>query len=335
MSPQSQSQNKPPASNAPDPIALTAERADPMAAFAAMMEAQRLEMESRFGFWQAGPPKGHWRFLLSLDGPRDLSLNRLVAQASWDNATAQAMACRLLGLPGAELPFWASSQGVCSMLGLRFLFAASDRMEGGWAETAGSHGEGGERLASESNTASALWMGQAHNAEAAGLIKAWAEATGGTFKVNGVEPAEIEGGWGAAIEEITAPFDWSALPKRDFRSASYRRDDAPTLVFADPASGLRPEPVMVDLRSAARVLGCPIELSVADPEHKSLLCWERIGKRLAAINAESPADFQSRFGHCLATPDESGLARLQAAQEAALIEASTAPAGGARSGPRI
>lgn len=321
----------------PDP-SLSPAAANAMEAFAAFMESQRQEMESKFGFWTAGPPRGHWRFLLSLDQGR--GRDRQVAQASWDNAAAQALACQALGLPGPSLPAWASSQGVCSLWGLHFLFAASDALDAsGWAESPGSDTEGSERLPSETNTACALWMGrgQAQASLAAGLVKAWAEATGGSFQANGVEAAAPEGGWGEALSRVIAPLDFSAMPQRDF-SDPYAKDLA-TMSLPAPGAA-RPASALIDLRAAARVMGCPLELSLAAPEYKHLLCWDRIQSELSRRARDNPAQFAQEFGECfveMSSPaaKAGALQALQTRQEARVIAAAAGPAARSKASPRV
>lgn len=272
--------------------------------------------------------------MLSLgQGP---GLEREAAQISWDNERSQAMACRLLGLPGDSLPLWASSQGVCSMLGLRFLFTASDIIHGGWAEAAGSDHGPSERLPSESNTATALWMGDEphQSALAAGLVKAWAEASGGAFKCNGVEPAEPAGGWAAQVSALMEPFDLAAMPQRDFSDAYAK--DVVKMSLPTPGGGQ----ALVDLRSAARAMGCPMALSLAAPEHKSALCWERIQSELSRQARLEPAAFAQAFSACfveLGRPGDEALARqqLQARQEAQAISEAAGPAHSPKARPRV
>lgn len=302
--------------------------------FRAYIEAQRVETEAKFGFVHSGPPRGHWRFLLLLG--QGVGLKRPAVEASWDNATAQAMAMRLLDLPGEELPLWASSQGVCDMLGLRFLMTASEIIDTrGWAESPGSHQGDQERLPSESNSACALWMEDDDNVEpanlAAGLVRALAQATGGVFKSSAVEPMDLPEGWKEALDALTAPFDFNALPQRVF-SASHARDLEKITLHLDP--GGRPESVWIDLRAAARVMGCPLRVSLAAPDHHHLLCWDRILTEVRTQLRNDPIAFQSAFADCIA-PVNGGLDILAARQEAAILNQAALAASPAKTRPRV
>lgn len=317
-------------SPAPDLTASAAAPLDPLESFAALMETHRQSLEASMGFWNAHPPRGHWRFLVSLGDRSPHSKDHKVAQITWDNPSAQLMACQALGLSERELPEWASAEGAISMLGLRFLFAASELVEGGWAETGGTR-ETPERPARETNTARAAMSPDADSEEAplgsaqsAFLLKAWAERSGGAFRANGLEPTPPAQGAPAALalaELMVSPINLAEQPQRAFKEGP-GASDLPTLHLTR-ADGSRYAAV-ADLRAAAREMGCPLELSLCAPDYKNLLCWDRIQSAMQTLNRDNPAEFEARYSDCLCpkAPGSDPMALLAARQEAAIIAAS-------------
>lgn len=293
----------------------------------------RRQLALAFGFWNASADPGVWRVIAAwrgrgCTGPKD----EMVAELSWPNDKAQALACSMIGLSGAELPELVLPSACFRALALHAMSRASEIGGSGFAEAPSS----GPLLRSATDSATSRCICFERD-ELAGMATGFvllAQATGGDVRFSHPE-LEDEARSSAALAEAESPFELR-LGEATFTREAIEPDK--DLAWLDQQGGRGP--MRLDLRDAARGLGLPPDISMlASPlAREPILDAQAIVAKIEeALSAGSPAPFHRTPNTAEERRDPLfGLGDFQALQDAFFLRLATKePAAARTSAPSL